>query len=537
MCACLRNMNNPVHGSSKLQVTILASEWRFSKGGLSTINRELAIQLAKFSDVEVSFFLPKCSDEDKEAAHNKGAYEKRSKIKRYFKGLGINSSHLKVRRYMDDQEYLRRLFCEADLLLMPSRTEGFGIIGLEALSAGLPVIVSKNSGFGEALSRVLFGSMCYIDSEDPCVWTMTIKDIWDRDRKLRLEEVKKLRHFYGKRYSWSHRCRCLVEKMIKLRDGTSCDPETTAQEVESREPKRKKNLTGHSSRVPSKREKGIEKNESEQPAGTSCDPETTAQEVETRERKQKRNLTGHSSRVPSKREKGIEKNESEQPAGTSCDPETTAQEVETRERKRKRNLTGHSSRVPSKREKGIEKNESEQPAGTSCDPETTAQEVETRERKQKRNLTGHSSRVPSKREKGIEKNESEQPAGTSCDPETTAQEVETRERKRKRNLTGHSSRVPSKREKGIEKNESEQPAGTSCDPETTAQEVETRERKQKRNLTGHSSRVPSKREKGIEKNESEQPAGTSSDPEITAQGVETRKRKRRRTSQVYKGKV
>ena len=56
------------HGSSKVQVTILASEWGSSKGGLSTINRELAIQLAKFSDVEVTFFLPKCSDKDKKAA-------------------------------------------------------------------------------------------------------------------------------------------------------------------------------------------------------------------------------------------------------------------------------------------------------------------------------------------------------------------------------------------------------------------------------------------------------------------------------------
>ena len=56
------------HCSSKLQVTILASEWGSSKGGLSTINRELAIQLAKFSNVQVTFFLPKCSEEDKKAA-------------------------------------------------------------------------------------------------------------------------------------------------------------------------------------------------------------------------------------------------------------------------------------------------------------------------------------------------------------------------------------------------------------------------------------------------------------------------------------
>jgi len=52
----------------KVKVTILASEWGSSKGGLSTINRELAIQLAKFPEVEITFFLPKCSEQDKKEA-------------------------------------------------------------------------------------------------------------------------------------------------------------------------------------------------------------------------------------------------------------------------------------------------------------------------------------------------------------------------------------------------------------------------------------------------------------------------------------
>ena len=68
--AWLSQEHDPIHGSRKLKVTILASEWGSTKGGLSTINRELAIQLAKFSYVEVTFFLPKCSHEDKKAAES-----------------------------------------------------------------------------------------------------------------------------------------------------------------------------------------------------------------------------------------------------------------------------------------------------------------------------------------------------------------------------------------------------------------------------------------------------------------------------------
>ena len=55
-------------GSRKVKVTILASEWGSSKGGLSTINRELALQLAKCPEVEITFFLPQCSQEDRKVA-------------------------------------------------------------------------------------------------------------------------------------------------------------------------------------------------------------------------------------------------------------------------------------------------------------------------------------------------------------------------------------------------------------------------------------------------------------------------------------
>ena len=57
--------DDPVHGTRRVKVTILASEWGSSNGGLSTLNRELAIQLAKFPEVEITFFLPKCSQQDK----------------------------------------------------------------------------------------------------------------------------------------------------------------------------------------------------------------------------------------------------------------------------------------------------------------------------------------------------------------------------------------------------------------------------------------------------------------------------------------
>ncbi|XP_044166453.1 D-inositol 3-phosphate glycosyltransferase-like [Acropora millepora] len=379
----------------KVQVTFLASEWGSSKGGLSTINRELAIQLAEFPDVKVTFFLPKCSLEDNKEAISHGitiveaekltgyheeldwlsfppgnlqidvvighgvklgrqaqvirkshkckwvqvvhtdpeklgmhkccenpiskggqkhhdevqlcqmadlvvgigpklteAYRrylrscekkqhvfeftpgvfadfasveqarderkdlsvlvfgrgddadfelkgfdiaarsvaalsdthlvfvgapegKEQKIAKRLLDSGIPKERLTVRSFKD-REALKEEFCQADLVLMPSRTEGFGLTGLEALSAGLPVIVSKNSGFGEALGSVQSGRSFVIDPEDPSAWTEAIKGIWKMDRQKRLDEIKVLRDSYAKKYSWSGQCKNLLEKMFSL---------------------------------------------------------------------------------------------------------------------------------------------------------------------------------------------------------------------------------------------------------------------------------------------------------------------------------
>ncbi|XP_067057901.1 E3 ubiquitin-protein ligase rnf213-alpha-like isoform X3 [Acropora muricata] len=171
---------------------------------------------------------------------------KREEIAKCFVDFGMPPNRLRVKGYVTRQEDLKRLFYEVDLVLMPSRTEGFGLTGLEALSAGLPVLVSKNSGFGGALDSVPFGSVFVIDSEDPRAWTAAIKGIWNKDRKSRLDEIKTVQGFYGERYNWSKQCRGLIEKMFKLVVGTSSEPEITAQVAEAREQNRNKDFAGTS---------------------------------------------------------------------------------------------------------------------------------------------------------------------------------------------------------------------------------------------------------------------------------------------------
>ena len=384
--------------SRTLRVTLLASEWKSSKGGLSTMNRELAIQLAKLPNVSVSFFVPKCSDQDKRAAsdhnvkildaeelpcyepadwlafppkghdihfvighgvklgkqapiikgsHNckwmqvvhtapdelamyktyddaiaKGEEKQWNELKLcqmadlvvavgpklmefysayltssekevynltpsifteltsskvsfqsgkkfrilvfgrgdaedfHLKGFdiaaqavaklndksyhltfvgapngketqvtntllqqGLSRSQLTVKGYLENRENLTTLLCASNLAIIPSRTEGFGLTALEALSAGLPFLVSQNSGFGEALQEISSECPFVIDSEEPDRWAEAIKDVRQKGSERAIQECRELRTRYAEKYSWEKQCKDLVQRMLILIDG------------------------------------------------------------------------------------------------------------------------------------------------------------------------------------------------------------------------------------------------------------------------------------------------------------------------------
>ena len=139
-------------------------------------------------------------------------------VKKRFIEEGILPSQLIVRS-AKDREQLAKQFCQADLVIMPSRTEGFGLAALEALSAGLPVLVSDNSGIGKALKKVPCGSNCVVKNDDPVQWAEAIKVVCRKERKVRLEEAILLRQKYEETYQWDEQCSTLVEKMCEMIKG------------------------------------------------------------------------------------------------------------------------------------------------------------------------------------------------------------------------------------------------------------------------------------------------------------------------------
>ena len=132
---------------------------------------------------------------------------------------GIGRNQLMICSFDENRETLANLFSAVDIAILPSKTEGFGLSALEAISAGLPVLVSGNSGIAEALRKVPIGSHCVVDSEDPAEWARAIKAVRYKERNVRLAEARILRENYLQQFSWEKPCNFLVEKMYSLAFG------------------------------------------------------------------------------------------------------------------------------------------------------------------------------------------------------------------------------------------------------------------------------------------------------------------------------
>ena len=140
---------------------------------------------------------------------------KEEEVKKMLLEEGILPHQLIV-RIEKEREQLAQEFYGADLVIMPSRAEGFGLTALEALSAGLPVLVSRNSGFGQALEEVDFGSHFVVNSNEPKEWAEAIRGVRRKGRENRLSEARKLCKSYSKTYKWEEQCSRLIKRIHEL---------------------------------------------------------------------------------------------------------------------------------------------------------------------------------------------------------------------------------------------------------------------------------------------------------------------------------
>ena len=127
----------------------------------------------------------------------------------------ISLSQFTVKHVPRSTENWRKQLCQVDLVILPS-AEGFGTSCVRAISAGVPVLSSGNSGFGMALKKLPSGRMHILDSEDPQQWADKIRELRDKGRTQLTREAKQLQEEYMRKYCWKEQCDKLVDKMMEI---------------------------------------------------------------------------------------------------------------------------------------------------------------------------------------------------------------------------------------------------------------------------------------------------------------------------------
>ena len=129
------------------------------------------------------------------------------KIEQWFlDNTSINRNQITIRSYCCEQEELKGMFHESDVVAVPSRTEGFGMVALEAVSSGIPVLVARESGIAEALHEVEGGKSVIVESDDAEEWAQRIQLLSDKRPEERERSAKLLRDNYNETYPWRNEC-------------------------------------------------------------------------------------------------------------------------------------------------------------------------------------------------------------------------------------------------------------------------------------------------------------------------------------------
>mmetsp|Transcript_5810 Transcript_5810/g.8134 ORF Transcript_5810/g.8134 Transcript_5810/m.8134 type:complete len:285 (+) Transcript_5810:1889-2743(+) len=140
---------------------------RLDKGNLKGVDIAVSAILKLRPPVE-RFILRGTPQDASEAAEQQ-------KLEATYQGQGLP---LLVKRYNPSVAVIHKDLQEASLLLMPSREEGFGLVGWEAIQKGTPVLISSNSGLADLLKQY----HCYGPIVD-VTWGATLNEnaeVWSK---------------------------------------------------------------------------------------------------------------------------------------------------------------------------------------------------------------------------------------------------------------------------------------------------------------------------------------------------------------------
>lgn len=125
-----------------------------------------------------------------------------------------------VRAYSAEEETLDQDLRTSSLVLMPSRREGFGLVGLEAIVAGAPVLISNSSGLAQMLGETLSSAQAariIVETNGDEIRVEADVQEWERaiggtlrNIEAAFREAADLRDALGARHTW----RASVESLL-----------------------------------------------------------------------------------------------------------------------------------------------------------------------------------------------------------------------------------------------------------------------------------------------------------------------------------
>ena len=108
------------------------------------------------------------------------------------------------------QEKLPFMYSQAHLTVIPSREESFGLVGLESMSCGTPVIASSRGGLTEYIKDGINGFL--VPSEEPAAWSEKISKVLKMYLSPQWEGLRKRGKGTAQKFSSLHQ----AEKVKKL---------------------------------------------------------------------------------------------------------------------------------------------------------------------------------------------------------------------------------------------------------------------------------------------------------------------------------
>ncbi|PBV03828.1 hypothetical protein CJU35_32055 [Pseudomonas aeruginosa] len=131
---------------------------------------------------------------------------------------------VEIRNYSEQMDLLQKDIQTASLVLMPSRSEGFGLVALEAIAAKTPVLVSDRSGIASMLRELLpeVAQQLLVETQDDLEssakeWERSIEAIL-MDRSAAFARAEALQAKMGDFLDWKKAIRSLEKAWAPLLD-------------------------------------------------------------------------------------------------------------------------------------------------------------------------------------------------------------------------------------------------------------------------------------------------------------------------------